>query len=142
MKVLSQALDDWRIVQVRREGNKVANEIILLSRRNIYSIVWLDSASICIMSLISDDCNSYLANKVPALPPKNTRKMMFWFQLNQHNWIFICCWGDMCNVFGNMKFTFLHPLHELHMWVQLHADPHISRGSLCNTYRGGSSKFS
>ena len=60
MKVLSQALDDWRIVQVRREGNKVANEIILLSRRNIYSIVWLDSASICIMSLISDDCNSFV----------------------------------------------------------------------------------
>ena len=129
MKVLSQALDDWRIVQVRREGNKVANEIILLSRRNIYSIVWLDSASICIMSLISDDCNSFVQIiRHPLYPKKNYKKMKFWLQLIQHNWIFICCWGEMCNVFGNMKFPFLPPLHEIHTWVQLHSDA----GSLCN----------
>jgi hypothetical protein len=56
-KELSQLLLGLKIVKVKRDCNKVANELAALARRNTHSAVWLGQAPACAMSLINTDCN-------------------------------------------------------------------------------------
>lgn len=53
----TQLLEEWRVTQVKRECNLVANELALLARRNTHTAVWLGQAPACILDLVKDDCN-------------------------------------------------------------------------------------
>ena len=43
-KKLSQLLVELKIVKIKRDCNKVANELAALARRNTHATVWLDQA--------------------------------------------------------------------------------------------------
>ncbi|OEL13168.1 hypothetical protein BAE44_0025811, partial [Dichanthelium oligosanthes] len=47
-KELSQLLSKWRMSQVKREGNQVANELALLARRTVHSAVLLRNSPACV----------------------------------------------------------------------------------------------
>ncbi|OEL23485.1 hypothetical protein BAE44_0015498 [Dichanthelium oligosanthes] len=57
-KELSQLLSKWRMSQVKREGNQVANELALLARRTVHSAVWLGNSPACVSYLLQNDCNN------------------------------------------------------------------------------------
>jgi len=53
-----QLLVDWKFQKVKREGNKVAQELAHLARRDTYTATWLGQAPLCFQDLINFDCNS------------------------------------------------------------------------------------
>jgi ribonuclease HI len=57
-KKQAQLLADWRVAQVKREGNSVAHELAQLARRvNVNTEVPLGAAPACVLPLIASDCN-------------------------------------------------------------------------------------
>lgn len=58
-KELSRLLGEWKIVQVKRACNQVANELAALARRNTHSAVWLEQAPACVFDLINNDCINF-----------------------------------------------------------------------------------
>ena len=46
-KELSQLVVELKIVKIKRDCNKVANELAALARRNTHSVVWLGHAPVC-----------------------------------------------------------------------------------------------
>lgn len=56
-RALAQLLVEWRVDLVKRECNKVANELAHLARRNTHTAVWLGHAPACVVDLIEADCN-------------------------------------------------------------------------------------
>jgi hypothetical protein len=59
-KEQAQLLVDWRVAQVKREGNPVANELALLARRRSLTEVLVGDARACVKHLLEIDCN-YIA---------------------------------------------------------------------------------
>jgi hypothetical protein len=47
---------ELKIVKVKRDCNKVANELAALARRNTHSAVCLGQIPACVMDLINADC--------------------------------------------------------------------------------------
>ena len=46
-KELSQLVVELKIVKIKRDCNKLANELAALARRNTHSVVWLGHAPVC-----------------------------------------------------------------------------------------------
>lgn len=59
-KELLQLLVEWKVAQVKREGNYVAHELAHLARRDGSFEVHLGEAPACVSSLIERDCNNFV----------------------------------------------------------------------------------
>jgi hypothetical protein len=57
----AQALDEWRVSQVKRECNLIAHELAQLARRESDSAIWLGRVPRCVTDLVISDCNSIFA---------------------------------------------------------------------------------
>jgi hypothetical protein len=57
----AQALDEWRVSQVKRECNLIAHELAQLARRESDSTIWLACVPRCVTDLVISDCNSIFA---------------------------------------------------------------------------------
>ena len=49
-------LEDWSVVKVKRECNRVANELAHLARRSMHTTVWLGRAPACVEAIVVSDC--------------------------------------------------------------------------------------
>jgi hypothetical protein len=56
-KEQAQLLVEWRVAQVRREGNSVAHELAQLARRDVTSEIQVGDAPVCVKPLIENDCS-------------------------------------------------------------------------------------
>jgi ribonuclease HI len=56
-KGLAQQLNCWKISQVKRDGNHVANTLARLARQCKQSAAWLGRAPACAWDPINADCN-------------------------------------------------------------------------------------
>ncbi|KAF8762283.1 hypothetical protein HU200_009631 [Digitaria exilis] len=54
----AKMLEEWKVVQVKRESNLVADELAQLARKTELSKVWLNCAPACIANLLELDCKS------------------------------------------------------------------------------------